>query len=169
MHLVQENEKRTQTEAALHEAFLLLETHHRNLLSVLNQLHIGTVIVDANGSIVFLNETIQHLFQQQNSAILGRHWENAFPLHEPDKAKILEMLKLPCKNRTKIPIQLYTSPRGSTPTRVDIVVRDNPSHPHQHIFYVYDTTEINQLRHLLKHAVQVKDLVGKSPPMKRIY
>jgi len=169
MQLIQENTARTQTETSLSEAFTLLETHHNNLLSILNQLHIGTVFVDATESITFLNKTAQHLFHQQASTMVGRQWEKVFPLHDSDKTRIRAMLESPDKNRTKISVQLSSPLMGPMPSKVDFDIQDDPSHPQQKIFYVYDTTEIHHLRHLVKNTVQVQDLVGTSQLMQLIY
>ena len=169
VQLIQEIEARTQTEASLSEAFNLLDTHHSNLLSILNQLHIGTVFIDVTGSITFLNNTAQHLFRQQASTMVGRHWEKAFPLHDSDKTRIRAMLESPGRDRTKITVQLSAPPMGTIPYKVDFDIRDDPGHTQQKIFYVYDTTEIHHLRRLVDETVHVTDLVGQSQPMKSIY
>lgn len=100
MLLTQEISVRKQTEAKLAETLAEMEKSHDDMLSVLNQLRLGTVLADESGSVKFLSEAAQRLLGKKPEEILGKHWEQAFPFEKQDKARIRIISEQPPDKRT---------------------------------------------------------------------
>ena len=52
---------------------------------------------------------------------------------------------------------------------MEVDVQDDPRDPPAKIFFLYDVSEIYDLRRLLNEKAQFHDLVGKSEPMQQVY
>ena len=52
---------------------------------------------------------------------------------------------------------------------MEIEVQDDPRMPDRRIFFLYDMSEVYDLRRMLEDKAQFHDLVGKSKPMQAIY
>jgi Response regulator containing CheY-like receiver, AAA-type ATPase, and DNA-binding domains len=77
------------------------------------------------------------------------------------------MLERSPEQRTKLPVHIETI-KGRH-YWVEIEVQDDPRDSQRKIFFLYDVSEIHDLRRLLKERVQFHDLVGKSKPMQLLY
>ncbi|MBI3950019.1 MAG: sigma 54-interacting transcriptional regulator [Acidobacteria bacterium] len=159
--------ERRQAMAMLADMFTRLEQSRDDLLSILNQLYLGTAITDPHGRVMFLSEVAQRVFSKSQQEALGMHWETLFPLQEPDKTKLKAMLESPPHRRSKVLGRIEAA--GGRQYWVEIVLQDDPRDPKRKIFYIYDVSEVHRLRRLLDEKTQFQDLVGKSNPILRVY
>jgi len=138
-----------------------------DLLSILNMLRLGVVIVDQNGQVTFLNETAQHLTRERQRPFLLTHWEELFSFKAQDKARLKDMFERPPEARKKFQAQIER--HEGRRYWLDIEVQDDPANPERKILLFYDRSEVHDLRLMLEQKAQFHDLVGKSKPMQTIY
>ncbi len=156
-----------QTEAKLEDMFTQVKKGHDDHLSILNMLRLGIATVDKNGRVTFLNQTAQHLIGKSLTAIMGSHWEALLHFNVHDKARLKDLLRHPGKARTKLQAQVeFAEGRRYW---MEIEVQDDPRTPDRRIFFLYDMSEVYDLRRMLEDKAQFHDLVGKSKPMQAIY
>jgi PAS domain S-box-containing protein len=144
-----------------------LARSHDNLLALLNELRLGTVMLDEAGRITFLSRVCQHLLGGSQEEVIGRHWEDVSTFPAPTKAKLKAMAACPAHTRTKVPVHLETAEGHRY--WMDIEVQDDPRDARRKIVCFYDMTEVHDLRRLLGEKSQFHDLIGKSEPMLQIY
>ncbi len=144
-----------------------LRTSHDDLLSILNELRIGTALLDEHGRVTFLSETCQRLLGTEAQAVLGQFWEEASPVPAAVKAALRDMGERPAPERTKVPVHLTTE--AGQHYWMDVDIQDDPRDTRRRIICLYDMTEVHDLRRQLSEKAQLHDLVGKSEPMLRVY
>ncbi len=142
-----------------------LRTSHDDLLSILNELRIGTVMLNETGRVTFLSDMCQRLLGTNASEVLGKSWKAAVP--EPLHAVLQDMGERPAPERTKVPVHV-TNDAGQH-YWMDIDIQDDSRDAQRRIICLYDMTEVHDQRRQLSDKAQFHDLVGKSEPMLRIY
>ncbi|MEW6730645.1 MAG: sigma 54-interacting transcriptional regulator [Acidobacteriota bacterium] len=158
---------RKQAEARLSGMLRQLEKSRDDLLSILNQLRIGTAITDQHGCITFFSQAAQRLFGKRQPEVLGKPWEKICALQEQDKTKLQAMFTRPLEQRTKVPLRVEVP--GKLHYWVEVEVQDDPRDPQRKIFFFYDMSEVYDLRRQLHAKAHFQNLVGKSEPMSAIY
>ena len=168
--LKQENAQREHVEAQLTDTLAEVRQSRDDLMNVLDQLHSGTVMTDEEGRVTFVSEVAQQLLQQGSDQVLGKRWMEWFPFQEQDKVELQAMAELPQESRRKLSVQVGPPPGGHTLwTDLDVQVNDDPRNQQRKIFFLYDRSEVHDLRRLLEDKVQFHDLVGKSQAMALVY
>jgi PAS domain-containing protein len=125
-----------------------LETQRANLTAVLNQLRVCTVLLDAEGLVVFANRSCQRLISLPGDDLSGRHWTSALPFHETTKAGVEAMLTLPSSARSRIYTELGLA--DSRRCWVEIDVQDDPLNSDRHVLYFYGISEDQDLRRVIE-------------------
>ena len=74
---------------------------------------------------------------------------------------------MPTEERRRVPLHFDRSDGRRIWLEVD--VKDDPRDPRGKIFFVYDVTEVHDLRRLLDDRAQFHDLLGKSKAMQQVY
>ncbi len=142
-----------------------LRTSHDDLLSILNELRIGTALINEAGRLTFLSDMCQRLLGTEAPEVLGKSWKAVVPT--PLHAVLQEMSERPAAERTKLPVHMTTD--AGQHYWMDIDIQDDPRDAQRRIICLYDMTEVHDLRRQLSEKAQFHDLVGKSEPMLRIY
>jgi sigma-54 dependent transcriptional regulator, acetoin dehydrogenase operon transcriptional activator AcoR len=138
-----------------------------DMLSILNQLRAGTVKTDADGRIVFLSRIAQVLFDRPEADILGKRWEQALPFEEQDRVQLRARFAQSPGERAKVPVHLAVP--GGKNYWMEIDVQDDPRDPRAKIFFLYDVSEVYDLRCLVDEKAQLQELIGKSKPIRLVY
>ncbi len=159
--------ERQRAELQLKETFTQLEQSRDDMLSILNQLELGTAMTDESGEITFLSQTCQRFLGLTPEVVKGKSWDQVYPFDIAEKAQLKAMCERPPRRRTRVPVHRETSDGQHYWLEVD--VRDDPRDTRRKIFFLYDVSKVHDLRRLLDEKVQFHDLVGKSQPMQRIY
>ncbi len=144
-----------------------LQKAHDDLLLVLNQLRIGCVITDADGQITFFSEVCRELFDVSPSQVLGHSWQSALPVTREVQAELQRMVGLPRHDRVKV--VAHGEAASGTRFSIEIEVKDDPADAQRRMFFVYDISEVHDLRRMLSGRAQFEDLIGKSEPMLRVF
>lgn len=154
-------------EDQLREMLRQVEKSRNDLGSILNELRIGTAMTDETGGIVFLNAAAQQLFVKPAAEILNISWKELFALDPEDTVQLQALIQKPPEERTKIPVRLDRADGRRLWLEVD--VRNDPRDARGKIFFLYDVTEVHDLRRLLDERAQFHDLLGKSKAMQLVY
>lgn len=165
--VAREMAERQYVEAKLEEMFQTVKKGHDDLLSILNMLRLGIATINQAGRITFLNKTAQDLIGKGKMAVLGKHWETVFSFGDEDKALLKAMLGQLHKTRRKLQTQVEF--QEARRYWMDIEVEDDPRNPRKQILFLYDMSEIYDLRRMLEDKARFHDLVGKSKPMQAVY
>jgi PAS domain S-box-containing protein len=159
--------QRKQAEARVNDIMAQLQQSRDDLLSILNQLRVGSALTDEHGHVTFVSSVCQQLLGADAAYVIGRHWEALWPLEQPDRAHLKTLLQQPAAQRSKLAVHM--APPGGAHYWMDIEIQDDPRDPQRKMFFLYDMSEVHDLRRLLDEKAQFQDLVGKSEPMLRVY
>jgi transcriptional regulator with PAS, ATPase and Fis domain/ligand-binding sensor domain-containing protein len=145
----------------------MLVRSHDDMLSILNQWQTAVLATDADGRVVFLNRAAEHLIGRGLSNDGDLHWHDVLPMEESDRRQLTALIETPAERRTGTTIQL----RGRNGARywVEAEVEDDPRLAGRKMFFLYDVTEIYDLRSLLGEKAKYHDLVGQSTAMALVY
>ncbi len=138
-----------------------------NLISILNQLDLVTMIVAPDGTVDFLSESGHAGLGLSAESVLGRPWHAALPLADEDCAAVRTMISTPAHARERIPVQIETGKGRRFYLEIDI--QDDPRQEGQTILYMYDVSEIYTLRRQLDRSYSFEDMIGQSAPMQRVF
>jgi len=159
--------QRKQAEAQVAAMLEHVQRTRDDLLSILNELRVGSAMTDAEGRITFLSQTCQPLLGCDPRLLIGKHWQTVWAFEPHERAQLEAQLAQPPARRSKVAAHLQTS--GGRHYWVDVEVKDDPRAAERKIFFLYDMSEVHDLRRLLDEEAQFQDLIGKSEPMVRIY
>jgi PAS domain S-box-containing protein len=153
-------------EDQLREMYRQVERSRNDLGSILNELRIGTVMTDENGQVVFLNAAARRLFGRPESAAT-LPWQELFSLDSENTRNLQALIEKPMAERNRIPLHLDAT--GGRRFWLEADVKDDPRDPQGKIFFLYDVTDVHDLRRLLDERAQFYDLLGKSAAMQQVY
>jgi transcriptional regulator with PAS, ATPase and Fis domain/ligand-binding sensor domain-containing protein len=158
--LVEEKNKLAQAKGQLEEA-------NEDMLSVLNELRLGVAMTDEAGRISFLNEAAERLLEKTEDDVLGIRWEVMLGLSDQDRAQLERVAALPEEQRLKVPVHLRTD--SGRRYWMEIEVDDDPRDPRRKMVFLYDVSELTDLRRLLDEKSKFHGLVGESRSMRLVY
>jgi PAS domain S-box-containing protein len=154
-------------EDRLRDLLRQVERSRNDLGSILNELRIGTAMTDEEGHVVFLNAAAQQLFARPDVNRVDMPWKELFGLDPEDTVQLQALIQKPPEERAKIPVHLDRTDGRRIWLEVD--VKDDPRDARGKIFFLYDVTEVHDLRRLLHEQAQFHDLLGKSKAMQLVY
>jgi PAS domain S-box-containing protein len=154
-------------ENQLRDLLRQVERSRNDLGSILNELRIGTAMTDEEGHVVFLNAAAQQLFARPDVNRVDMPWKELFGLDPEDTVQLQALIQKPPEERAKIPVHLDRTDGRRAWLEVD--VKDDPRDARGKIFFLYDVTEVHDLRRLLDERAQFHDLLGKSKAMQLVY
>ncbi len=154
-------------EDQLQEMYRQVERSRNDLGSILNELRIGTVMTDENGQVVFLNASARRLFDRPESSATDLPWQKLFSLDSENTRNLQALIEKPIAERNRIPLHLD----GTDGRRfwLEVDVKNDPRDSRGKIFFLYDVTDVHDLRRLLDERAQFYDLLGKSAAMQQVY
>lgn len=164
---VHDRSRRNMAEEKLEEMVIEIEKNRDDLLSILNQLDVGTAMTDKDGQITFLSQAAEQTFGKKQEDMLGISWEHLCHFQEQDIIQIKTMAKFPIKMRAKVPVHIEAS--NGRHYWMDVEIQDDPRNHQRNIFFFYDMSEVHDLRSLLGEKTQFYELIGKSESMQIVY
>ena len=165
--LQQEIGQRKEAEQRLEKVIGELQRSHDDLQAIMNQLNIGMVLINQDGNIIFLSRGMQQISPRPPERFLGHCWEELF--EDPENISLLKsMFDRPPHLRESIKVRMPPISGGRI-CWVKVDVREGPRDSHQKILYLYDTSEVEDLRRLLGETGKFQDLIGKSPEMQVVF
>ncbi len=159
--------QRKETEQRLEQVLQQLQRSHDDLQAIMNQLNIGMVLINREGTIIFLSRGMEQISRKPQERFLGHCWEELFD--DLESIRLLkDMIDRPLSKRNSITVKMPTVSGGRI-CWVKVDVREDPRDSQQKILYLYDTSEVEDLRRLLGEAEKFEDLIGKSPEMQVVF
>ncbi len=139
---------------------------HDDLLTVLNQLRLTTAIIDAEGKLDFLSQTGRRLLSDIAPDPVGLSWDEVFPFDASGRDRVRNQISRPADKRTRVQVHARTPGRQYW---MEIDVRDDPQDPTKRILYIYDISEVYDLRQMLHEKARFQNMVGKSEEMEQVF
>jgi DNA-binding NtrC family response regulator len=149
------------------EMLELISRNNDDLLAILNQLKVITAVVSADDRIEFLSDSGNQFLPKGEKTAIGKRWDEMLPILDDDTVRIRELLKLPEERRERISVRALTG--MGRHYVLDIDVKDDPREEGRRIFYIYDVTEVYDLRQLLHEKAEFEDIVGGSELMTDVF
>lgn len=150
------------------EAELLdqLRSSHQNLLSVLEQLRLTTVVISPDGMIDFVSRPERHLMVNSRGKIRNRPWDKVLNFREKDKDRLRRLLESGSGPHDRLLVR--TRAGGTRQHWVEIDVRIDPRDKARRILYIYDVSEVHELRERLEKS-RFGAIVGKGGEMEKVF
>ena len=136
-----------------------LQRSHDDLLAILDTHRHGTVMLDERGRIIFLSRSGLDLLGCTSAAAQGREWSEVFPLSPEHRAQVELLLHHSAPERIKVDVQFSGDPQQ--PRMVEIEAHDDPRAPDRRILFLYDVSQLHDLRKLLDGKSQFENIIGK--------
>ena len=145
----------------------MLRRSHDDMLTILNQWQTAVLTTDAGGRVVFLNRAAEHLVGRTITSQDDLRWYDLLSMEDSDRRQLTTLIETPAEQRMGTTIQL----RGKSGGRiwVEAEVEHDPRVAGRTMFFLYDMTEIYDLRSLLGEKAKYHDLVGQSTAMALVY
>ena len=157
--------ERKRIQAELEAANARLRSSAEDLHSILNQLHIGTILISPDGRILHVSVSALRLLGKNGTIPENRPWQDAVGFASHD-VRALERLMQQDERKKYV---VHFTPPGHSPRWLEIDIHDDPRDTRAKMFFLYDVTEIHTLRKQLEDKSQFHDLIGKCPPMQDVY
>ena len=158
---------RKQVESRLAQTRQELERSHDDLLSMLQQLAQGAALTDKDGAITFLNAAAERMLDVSFEQVQERHWERLWEVSRGDRQALQEASARPEADRGRVAVELLLADGRKSQVEVDF--RDHPADPERRILFVYDVSDVHDLRRQLDDAGRYHDIIGRSDLMKAVY
>jgi len=157
--------ERKHIQAELEAANTRLQKSAEDLHSILNQLHIGTILIDPDGRILHMSVSALRLLGKNGTIPEGRPWQDALGFADHDVHALEGLMQQDERKK----ILVHFTPPGHSPRWLEIDIHDDPRDIRAKMFFLYDVTEIHTLRRQLEDKSQFHDLIGKCRPMQDVY
>jgi len=154
--------QRKRAEQLLEETLADLRASHDNMLQLLNSIEISVLLIASDRSIAFANRAFFALCAVSPEQVIGRTWTEVLDIDESTRQAIRATRRLPEAERDRFTIRLGTTERQ--PRWVEMDVCDDPNDSEQQIFFLYDVTDLHNLKDELVHSYS-DQLIGESPAM----
>jgi len=149
-----------------HELIAQLEAQQANLVAVLNQLRVGTVLLDPENLILLINRSCQRIVGREEGQLLGHDWRRVLPFPETTKTALQAMLKRPAEERRRISTGLELPDRRNYWMEID--VQDDPLYSDRHVVFLYDISEVQDLRRVIEERGDTVGMLGECQAMLRV-
>ncbi len=155
--------KRIQVE--LETANALLHKSAEDLHSILNQLHIGTILISPEGRVLHMSVSALRLLGKNENTRKGQPWQDTVGFPDQDVRALERLMRQDERGKCLV----HFTPPGLAPRWLEIDVHDDPRDTRAKMLFLYDVTEIHTLRKQLENKDQFHDLIGKCQPMQDVY
>ena len=152
-------------ERRIAEMHAALEERHGELLYLFDRLALGTVLLDADGGVSFLSRTAAEWLETEAEGVGA--WERIFEA-KTDAAAELARRRADPEGATKR-LGVRFERKHAAPLFFDVDVQVDPRAAERRIVFLYDRTEVRELRAALAGRARFEDLVGKSALMQAVY
>jgi PAS domain S-box-containing protein len=164
--IVRDISARKIAQARVEETLAELAQNNEDMLAILNQTRMGVVMIDADGIVRFVSRTCEILLQTHQESLLGLAWEEACPFNADQKRELRALFSEQDESRKRLTAKLVLG--HGREFWSDIEIRDDPRNTDAKILFLYDMTEVHDLRSRLKTATG-RQMVGNSKAMREMF
>jgi PAS domain S-box-containing protein len=144
-----------------------VQKSHDDMLSILNELRLGVIVIDPGGCVAFASRSCERLLGRRREDVVGLRWEEAISLDQENHARVVDRMSQTSSRADRLSIRI------DAPSRqhfwAEIEVQDDPRVAGGKILMLYDVTEVHTLRQQLEEKAEFGDLVGKGEAMRLVY
>ncbi len=144
-----------------------LKQSHDDLLAILDTQRQGTIVLDDQGRATFLSRAALNLLGTTLEAARGKLWHELLHLANGERAEAEAMLAKPAGERDKLPIRIARD--RETPAAVELEARDDPRAAARRILFLYDVSQLYDLRRMLDGKAQFENIIGKSRVIEQVW
>lgn len=149
------------------EADRRLRRNRDDLRTILDAQRQGTIMIDAEGRVVFASRAACRMASVDEATILGKPLGEMLPLAENQLAALESLWKLPAEERGKMPVVL--APGEPRPRHLEIEVLDDSRSGGGRIVFLYDVSPLVDLRRQLDDRAAFHNILGKSKSMQQVF
>ncbi|MPZ17658.1 MAG: PAS domain-containing protein [Luteitalea sp.] len=162
------NQQMSETNAELSVAKEVVETSHAHLVSVLDQLQVGVIVVDHRERVRFVSRATQRLIGGANGSVDGRSLDEVLPISAEAMTKVRTALLAP---RVGARVAARLAPSSGPCYWTEIEVRIDPRDERHRILYLYDVTEAYDLERAAgpMRTGSSGTLIGSSAAMRLVH
>jgi transcriptional regulator with PAS, ATPase and Fis domain/ligand-binding sensor domain-containing protein len=160
--LRREREGLAATNSQLSEAKEAVEASHAHLVSVLDQLRVGVIVVDGRERVLFASQATCRLIVGSDDGVGGHPLDKILPVSGEVMTAVRGGLKAP-QPGTRVTAKL--EPGSGQRYWTEIEVRVDPRDERHRILYLYDVTETFEL----KRSSDFDRLIGSSSAMRVVH
>jgi PAS domain S-box-containing protein len=164
--IVRDISERKAAEALAEHTLAELKKSQENLLVLLNQFRVGTLMLDADHRVEFVSESCEHFAGIDRNTAMGQPWDQVLPFGIQSKLQLQQLLDLLPAERHRITLHWQGADQKAYWVECD--VRDDPQVPNRHILLLYDVTEIHRLRQTIEES-RYGRMIGNCEPMRELY
>jgi PAS domain S-box-containing protein len=157
---------RKAAQARLEETLQDLAKSRDDLLTTLNQLREGTLLIDAEGRLTFVSDNWNELTWAQAEDAIGKRWDEVLPLDRQGRSSMRTAMRQPTRDRARLRFSWLNARKQLRAVEIDI--RDDPRDASARIVFVYDATEVQELRSQLAATTHGR-MIGDCAPMRALY
>jgi transcriptional regulator with PAS, ATPase and Fis domain/ligand-binding sensor domain-containing protein len=145
---------------------LQLGRANAQMLGVFDQLQLGVLVTGADGGVVFVSAWAQRVLDVDAAGAVGRRWEECLPLDGTTRAEL--QADLAASDRpSRRPVTVHA--RDGQRYALELEAKPDPGDPARRIIYLYDVTEVYDLRRLQRDGPHFHGLVGNGPEIRMVY
>jgi PAS domain S-box-containing protein len=148
------------------EAYAALVRSHEDTIAMLDQFEAGTVLVDAEGKVAFVSQPGRFVEGFLDTNAIGRSWDAVCPFGQEAADLLNRNMNLSAEERS--PVLLRWRNKQGKLWWFEVDVRDDPRDTGARLIFLYDRSEIYNLRDELERARYGK-MVGESSAMVELY
>jgi PAS domain S-box-containing protein len=164
--LIRDLSERNAAEEKYRLAYADLVKSRDDMLAMLGQFEAGTVLIDSEGKVAFVSEPRRFAEGLLDSGIVGKAWDEVCPF-EPGAAATLDKA-MKCAPEDRTPEFFRWTNKQGEPWWFEVDVRDDPRDNGGRLIFIYDRSEIYNLRGELERA-RYGRIVGESPAMMELF
>jgi PAS domain S-box-containing protein len=144
-----------------------LKRSRDDLLAILDAQRHGTALLDERGQITYLSRAALKLVGTTAEAARGRKWPELLRVSPEQQIEIAAMLSTPTGERGKIAVQLERE--GQPRAMIEIEAQDDPRDPAGRVLFLYDVSQLYDLRRMLDGKAQFEHIIGKSAAIEQVW
>ncbi len=167
LHQHGERRRHQRTQRDLATKLEATELVRNDLIAILEHLGLAILLVDQQGRVRFLSRAAARLLDLSDGDAQNALWNTLLRTNKTDRQAIQTALQDPSIPRKRIPCSIDT-PTGRH-LWLELELHPDPRDGRTTMLFLYDRTEVRQLRRLLEQKATFHDLIGKSPAMVRVY
>jgi PAS domain S-box-containing protein len=164
--IVRDISKRKEAEALAAHTLAELKKSQENLLVLLNQFRVGTLMLAVDHRVEFVSESCEQFAGIDRNTAVGQPWDQVLPFGTQSKIQLQQLLDRPPSERYRV--TLHWQCANGKACWVECDVRDDPQAPDRHILLLYDVTEIHELRQTIDES-RYGRMLGNCEPMRELY
>lgn len=143
-----------------------LEKTHRNLLSILEQVQIGTLLLDSGGRVVFMSMNLCRVMGLSYDQIRGQAWQTLLSFDADARQELERMIEAAAPTRNRLPLTLQSP--GQRRLEVECEVAKDAQDPTRRILYFYFIAEGQEVHTQLRQS-SVMGIDGTAPCMMSLF